>query len=622
MIYFTDKGADGKILAKNSPAYLTALSELSDRSIERRIKVMGDDIIRIEDLPLKSEYLDQIRNKGIKIENELKWFNAVSAYLTASQIDILKTLSFIKNIEPVRTLRYRKPVIERSLYKMNQDSAAYGESYTQLRLSDIPVVHKRGITGKGVLLGVLDTGFRWRAHESLSNTTVAAEYDFIFDDSVTANEIEDASSQDFHGTTVLSIIAGYKDSVMIGAAYDAEFILAKTEDVRSETRVEEDNYAAALIWMESFGADITTNSLGYSEFDGFSYSYEDMNGKTTIVTKAAELAFERGILTISSAGNEAQRPWFYITAPADGINTLAIGAVDNRNRVAGFSSRGPSSDGRIKPDITAMGVSVFGASAVQSDLYGKSSGTSLASPLAAGSAALLLSAHPHLTNIQMRDIIIRTADNYSSPNNESGYGLISAQKSIEYPNLELQGGSYILHKTFLADDVSGANIYFSKDGRLFIQNTLTGDSIRFRYNVPSLTNGQVLYFYYEYTTVGGDTIRYPERDFYTLSYGDMLIKKIALPDIDFILGNNYPNPFNSTTRINFIAPQSGNAELIIYDALGQKVRTLFTGAVEQGVFTVEWNGRGDDGTYAASGIYIYRLKLNDTEVSKKMLLLK
>ena len=188
-----------------------------------------------------------------------------------------------------------------------------------------------------------------------------------------------------HGTYVFSILAGIVDSVLIGPAFNSSFILAKTEDIRSETHIEEDNYAAALIWMENLGVDITTSSLGYNIFDsGYSYTYADMNGRTTIVTKAAELAFQRGVSTFTSAGNEGNNSWGYILAPADGFNTIAVGAVNDLGNVAGFSSHGPTYDGRIKPEVVAHGVNVYGAVSGTNNGYQFNNGTSAAAPIASG----------------------------------------------------------------------------------------------------------------------------------------------------------------------------------------------------------------------------------------------
>lgn len=622
LIYFTEK-IPGNVIAKGSDVYNSALSLLSERCIERRNKTMGADIIKIEDVPVSNVYLDALAVNGIRVINVLNWFNAVSAYLTEDQISYLRAQDFVEKIEPVKTFRCTFPEIKPALMKSNNsDSSLYGNSFLQLEMSGIPPVHSNGITGKGVLLGLLDTGFRWRTLESLSGINVLSEYDFIFGDSVTENQQGDALSQHNHGTSVLSVIGGVKDSVLIGAAYGVQFLLAKTEDIRSERQIEEDNYAAALQWMENYGVDIASSSLGYSDFENFSYSYEDMNGKTTIVTKAAELAFQRGVLTITSAGNEGLQPWFYITAPADGFNTIAVGAVDNQNRVAGFSSRGPTSDGRIKPDVTAQGVSVFVASAVQDGLYGTTSGTSLAAPIVAGAAALLKSAYKHLSNVQMRDIILRTSGNFSSPDNERGYGLISASKAVEFPNLEFSDERFILNKIFLGSDISNVDLFLSTGKNNYEELNGIKDSLKYLYLMPVFTNNQVIKFYFKYTLITGDTIRVPSAGYYKFNYGDMIIEHSEEQDFNYILSNNYPNPFNNYTRIRFFAEQPSEASLEIYDALGRRVKTLLSKNIPEGEYLVSWNGRDDKGFYCSSGVYIYRLTLNDYSVSKKMILLK
>ena len=249
-------------------------------------------------------------------------------------------------------------------------------------------------------------------------------------------------------------MAGFDEGNLIGPAFNASYVLAKTEYVPAETHVEEDNYAAALEWMDSIGVDITSSSLGYSEFDDsvFSYNYKDMDGKTTIVTKAAEMAFDRGLVVITSAGNEGNTSWKYITAPGDGFNTLTIGAVSSTNIVTSFSSEGPTFDGRIKPEIVAMGSGVINARAGTIDGYGSGGGTSYSAPIAAGIAGLLLSAHPHLTNTQVRKIMIDSGDNFENPDNERGYGLISAVRALTYPNLEAIDGGFRVHKLF-ADSI-------------------------------------------------------------------------------------------------------------------------------------------------------------------------
>ena len=370
-IYFKDKGIKptDKLL-KEENFYKAAISSLSEKCIERRIKNMDDDnIVTYEDVPINKEYIRKLEEKGIKIENMLNWFNAVSSYLTNAEKNEILNLPFVKKIELVKKFVFKNPDYSTSNNILKQTPKSYffdyGPSLDQLQLSDIPAVQDKGITGSGVLLGLLDTGFNWKNHESLENADVVAEYDFVFHDSSTANDSLDDPAQHNHGTLVFSIVGGFKEGSLIGSAFGSDFILAKTEDKRSERHVEEDNYAAALEWMENYGVDVTSSSLGYSTFDPpeFSYNYSDMDGKTTIVTRAAELAFRRGVVTVTSAGNEGDKPWHYIIAPADGFNTLGIGAVNNSNEVASFSSRGPTFDGRIKPDVVAQGVGVYGANA-------------------------------------------------------------------------------------------------------------------------------------------------------------------------------------------------------------------------------------------------------------------
>ncbi len=398
-IYFKDKSvAQGETLNKTLPEYAEALNSLTERAIKRRIKTSGEDnIITWEDLPLNSSYEAALTNSGIKIIRELKWFNAVSAYLTNDQVQHISSLPFVIKVEPVRSFHLRnEEELNIPFYKVTADQLEYGNSFTQADLSDIPQVHRKGITGEGVLIGLLDTGFDWRDHESLVNRNVIAEHDFIFNDDNTADEPEDLPGQHAHGTTVFSVIGGFKDSVLVGPAFNSSFLLAKTEDIRSERRIEEDNYAAALEWMENQGVDITSSSLGYNEFEDFAYTYQDMNGNTTICTKAANIAFDKGVITVTAAGNEGNSPWRHITAPADAFNIISVGSVTSDNGIAASSGRGPSYDGRIKPEVVAMGVSVFGASHTGFSNYGFSSGTSLAAPIASGVAALLLSAYPHL----------------------------------------------------------------------------------------------------------------------------------------------------------------------------------------------------------------------------------
>ena len=632
LIYFKDKGiAPGQTLNKTSALYKEALNSLSKRAIERRRKTMGNDIISYDDLPIKNEYINKLNSLGIKIVRKLTWFNAVSAYLDDSQLTKVREFPFVDKVEPVKVMRFKRDDIEEpGIQKSNGVSKLdYGSSFTQLNLMDVPIVQSKGITGKGILIGFLDSGFRWKDHPALANAHVIAEYDFVFNDSVTANQPGDIPAQDIHGTSVFSEVAGYKDSTLIGASYNSSFILAKTEDERSETHVEEDNYAAALIWMENYGVDITSSSLGYSVFDSdqVSYTYQDMNGQTTIVVKACEDAFSKGVLTITAAGNEGSHPWHYIISPADGFNTIAVGAVYSNNQVTGFSSRGPTSDGRIKPDVLAQGSGVFAAS-VSGNYTGSFAGTSAATPLAAGVAGLLLSAHPYLTNVQAREILMQTADNYTAPNNERGYGLVSAAKAIDYPNVEINNSNNILHKIFINDyaiDPSTVKINYSINGVDFTEENMTyNDTLRYSFVLPPSANGQSIEFYFTYSDSSGIKYREPSYEDYLFIYGQMIISLTPIMNSsnNYLLNQNYPNPFNKETKIDFITLIQKPAKLVVYNILGQKVKTLFNNIARIGLNSVSWNGKNENGSDVSSGVYYYVLKVGEDSFSKKMVLLK
>ncbi|MDZ7626320.1 MAG: S8 family peptidase [Ignavibacteriaceae bacterium] len=639
-IYFKDKGVESsEKLEKTSPVYNSALSLLSQKSIERRIKNLGDDnIITYEDLPLMNDYILQLEQIGIKIENKLRWFNAVTAYLSDEEKNHAASLTFVEKIEPVKKFVFKTPELETPNQLPKQESNLfsfdYGPSFDQLQLSDVPTVHSKGITGEGVLLGLLDTGFDWKNHESLKDATVVAEYDFIFKDESTANDSLDNPSQHNHGTLVFSIVGGFKEGSLIGSAFGSDFILAKTEDIRSEKHIEEDNYAAAIEWMESYGVDITSSSLGYSTFDPpeFSYSYSDMDGKTTIVTKAVELAFRRGVVTISSAGNEGNSSWRYITAPADGINTLAIGAVNNSNEVASFSSRGPSYDGRIKPEVVTQGVGVYCAAAGNFTGYLTASGTSVAAPIASGISALLLSAYPHLKNTQVRNILIETADNSSSPNNERGYGLLSAVKAIEFPNLDASDGTFILNKMFLTNDnifPQTVYVHYSTDGIDYTEKQLDFDgNLKYSFKLPYLFNDELVDFYFTYDDNTGATLRDPLSNNYKFYYGSLDISlntDLKRTYTDYIVSEPYPNPFyplqNSFTSISIKSSGNENLTIRIIDPLGQQVGYYSTvTADDENRF--DWYGRNENGVPMASGVYYFLIDLNGKQYSRNLVLLR
>ena len=423
-IFFTDKGQS---LSKVN--WVDVQRQFSERSLERRrLRSRGKPLLNMTDVPVWSSYLKTLEQRGITPVVVSNWLNAVSARLDEAQLSTIRKLDFVADVRPVRRGR-RRPEPEsfsKSTARLSSGVLDYGDSFTQNALINVPEVHATGITGKGVLIALLDTGYSL-VHEAFNDINIIATFDFINDDENVDNEEGEFSNQNSHGTKVLSIIGGYAPGNLIGPAFGANYLLAKTEDVSSETSVEEDYWIAAAEWADRLGADIISSSLGYIDW----YEYSDMNGQTAQITRAADMAVEKGIVVVVSAGNEGDTSWRYITAPADGFNVITVGAVDEMEIIAPFSSLGPTSDGRIKPEVVAMGVNnvhVYPGGAG----YGRGNGTSFACPMVAGTAALILSAHPELTPRQVRQALVQTADRATQPDNVYGWGLVDALQAVNY----------------------------------------------------------------------------------------------------------------------------------------------------------------------------------------------
>jgi hypothetical protein len=639
LIYFKDKGiSKPSVLNKSSAMYKAALSKLSPRSIERRKKIMGKNFITYEDIPLDVDYVQQMESMGIKVVNKLRWFDAVSAYLTSTQFAEVTNLPFVQKVRKVKTLKLN-PDIEKLYNNSNSVQSLdslYGFSYQEYNLSDIPAAFAKGIDGKGVVIGILDNGFRWKEHDALKNRNVVAEYNFVFHDTSTAPQPGDSPESGIHGTSVFSLIGGYEPGKIISPAYDASFILAKTEDDRSETHVEEDNYAAALQWMESLGADITTSSLGYNIFDDstYSYSYSDMNGNTTIVTKAVNLAFQRGVLCFNAAGNEGNNSWKYVDAPADAFNVIAVGAVDLSNNRASFSSIGPTVDGRIKPDVVAMGESNYVADISDGENgFSYGSGTSYATPIASGIGAMLLSVYPEISNTQARNIILVSSENSQSPNNEIGYGLISAKNTLSFPVIDSTSNGYIINKIFFSNngiDSNSVKIHYSNIvpevyERMQYEGKLKFSSILSFYSYDSSQ------FYFTYNDNDGNEFRDPEGSLdYSLTRGKYIIgfqKHTGVQNSqNDNLEQNYPNPFvleyDKYTNISYGVPAANNVKLLIYNSMGQEIKALVNGYKAPGYYIVEWDGTNSQGNTCASGVYFYILDIGGNKNTRKMIFLK
>ena len=438
-VFFTDKGSH-EFLKASVPHNV-----VSERSIQRRLKVrLLSDVVDYTDLPVEKSYVDQIAPHVNRVRQMSKWFNGVSVSATRNQIERLESLPFVAKTELLT--RFKRNISEEELtsspssntiqqHKDNSlNSFDYGLSFAQVNQINVPAVHNLGNYGQGVIIGVLDNGFRLLNHEAFDSLRLVATYDFV-DHKVSVVPNNPDPGFGAHGIITLSAIAGFKPGQLIGPAFGARYILARTENDSSETPLEEDNWLAAIEWADSLGVDVTSTSLGYLTYDPPypSWTWEQMNGNTTVITRAADMAVARGIVVCNSAGNNGLNTVHNtLNAPADGDSVLSIGAVTIDGQRANFSSVGPTTSvpARIKPDVMAQGVTVRCASWTDPTQYTYSGGTSLSCPLAAGVAALLVHAKPSLTPVQIANAMRQTASRASTPDNLFGWGILNALSAV------------------------------------------------------------------------------------------------------------------------------------------------------------------------------------------------
>lgn len=445
-VYFQDKGPH-EALRNSVPA-----SVVSERSLQRRHKVRSADaLVDYSDLPVAQSYMDELATRVIRIRQRSKWFNGASVVATKQQLEQIENLPFVRSVELVA--RFKKSPDEEE-FPSTEDPAVsgqpaevfsfnYGSSLNQVNQIKVPAVHDLGNYGQNVIVGVFDNGFRLPTHEAFDTleTRTIATYDFV-DHKVSVVPNNPSTSFGAHGVNTLSTIGGFKSGQLIGPAFGATYILARTENDSSETPFEEDNWVAAIEWADSIGVDVTSTSLGYLDYDTsfVSWTWEDMDGNTTAITRAADMAVERGIVVVNSAGNSGNNlSHNTLGAPADGDSVLSIGAVTSAGVRSSFSSVGPSTSTppRIKPDVMAQGSTVRVASSTNPTGYGNTQGTSFSCPLAAGVAALIIHARPTDSPIEIMNAIRSTASQASSPDNLMGWGIINAMAALSPSSVSL-----------------------------------------------------------------------------------------------------------------------------------------------------------------------------------------
>ena len=417
-VYFKDKAGNG--YQTDLPAQF-----LSDRSINRR--AMQGLAVDQTDLPVTASYIQELRDMGVEIKYVSRWLNGVVMTpldeLTFQEVldkSFTDTLPWIagtdhqfypqKSGEP----RFDQPLEPAPDYD-------YGIAKEQVTLLKTDQLHKLGYTGKGVWIGVLDAGFY--NVDSLPSFEALLTEERILGTRNYVNDIPIFRQNSTHGMYVLSIMAGEWNENMVGTAPHASYLLCMTENPDQETRIEEIAWIEAAEHADSLGVDVINTSLGYSNFDGelYDYNYRDMDGLSSHISRAASKLASRGMILCNSAGNEGNDAWYYITAPADARDILTVGAVDSTGLIANFSSRGPTFDARIKPDVVTMGK----ATGIQYKNGGlaRGDGTSFSSPVMAGSVACLWQAFPELPALEMIHMIRQSGDRHMNPDATYGFGI-------------------------------------------------------------------------------------------------------------------------------------------------------------------------------------------------------
>ncbi len=424
-VIFTPKNVEDASL-NNASSFLT------EKALARKERF--NIPIDSRDFPLDQNQVNLIKNEiGINYITQSKWFNAIYVSGTEANINALKNFDFVARIffmnRALNTNNSSKrlnPLIEANTNKfLSENTFFYGNTSTQINQINLPPLHSSGFTGKGITIAVLDSGFE--------NVDIISGFDRVrnngqilggYDFPNRTNAILDYKNSD-HGTSVLSCMAGFIEGEFVGTAPDANYYLFRTEIVERESPEEEAFWIASAERADSLGVDILNTSLGYTTFDEPKYNYTpaDMNGETSFISQATNIALEKGMLPVTSAGNTGNTSWRITSAPADSPASLSVGAVTESGNKASFSAFGPTDDGRIKPDVVALGQ----GSSVLNDQGNitNSSGTSFSGPIVAGGVACLWQALPNKKPEEIIDLIRDSASIASNPNQNIGYGIVN-----------------------------------------------------------------------------------------------------------------------------------------------------------------------------------------------------
>lgn len=444
MVFFTDK--EGVPYSVSEPTEF-----LSPAAVDRRLR-QGIDISE-QDFPVNQSYVAGVREAGASAFFTTRWLNGVLIECEPGVLPAVRSLPYVDRVELVAPLAKLQSGGRRSFNLRRKNNHGGFETESQLQMIGIDRMHQADYKGKGVTIAILDSGFpgvntshAFQHIFSEGRFSEKVSYDFV-------HNTDNVFQHDDHGTEVLSVIAAQIPDAFTGGAHEATFQLYITEDVPTEYRVEEYNWLFAAERADSAGADIIHSSLGYYDFDDatMNYTLDQMDGRTTVVSRAAQWAADRGVLVVTSAGNEGDiATWRIITAPADARDVLAIGAVTSTLEKTRSSSTGPTADNRIKPDLAALGAGVKVVKA--NGQISTASGTSLAAPLVTSLAAGVLQRYPELTNKEVMALLKETASQAKNPDHLLGYGIPNFQAVVNFQERTQQTPVFEIFPNPLVDD--------------------------------------------------------------------------------------------------------------------------------------------------------------------------
>lgn len=409
---------------------------LSQRAIEKRQRF--NIPITPQDFPVNPNYIQQVKNvdADVRLLCSCKWLNTITIYCpNRNSLEQIQQLSFVDSVLPVAcydltgvpqtkpAMTSLEPAFSPIVAAPKESAYDYGDGYAQIAIHNGHLLHEAGFRGEDMLIAVFDAG--WNSFDTIASFANLFQEGRLWGTIDLAPWSNYVYADHYHGTLVTSIMAAENEGALVGTAPRANYFLIRSEEPSMEQLIEEDFWAQAACIADSIGADVINSSLGYTNFADFPQAVNnydiDMDGQHSIASLAATILGHKGVIVCISAGNDGANEWHYIGHPCDAIDVLAVGAADIYGNIASFSSRGPSADGRVKPDISSVGVNT--SCIWPGDIQGVADGTSAAGPVAAGLCACLWQALPHKTSTEMMQLIREAGSCYNNPNDSLGYGI-------------------------------------------------------------------------------------------------------------------------------------------------------------------------------------------------------